>query len=63
MEKNVVARENFSATSTNSGGNETVRREESRRKIMLQNSDGIRMQEAESLALVARGHEPEGEKK
>ena len=30
---------------------------------MLQNSDGTRMQEAESSALVARGHEPEGEKK
>ena len=40
-----------------------VRREESRRKIMLRNSNGTRMQEAESSALVARGHEPEGEKK
>ena len=30
---------------------------------MLQNSDGTRMQEAESSALVARGHEPEGEKR
>ena len=30
---------------------------------MLRNSNGTRMQEAESSALVARGHEPEGEKK
>lgn len=39
-----------------------VRREELRKKIMLQHSKGIKIKEAESSALAARGHEQEGER-
>jgi len=39
-----------------------VRREELRKKIMLRHSNGIKIQEAESSSLAARGHEQEGER-
>ena len=36
-----------------------VRRDESRRKIRLRNSDGSKVQEAKSSALATKGHELE----